>query len=202
MRVLWITLAIVLVDQVTKTLVATTMIVRQSIPVLGDWLKWTFTENPGMAFGATLGDGDLAKVILTLFSVVATGLIFAYMRHVREAPLGYRASLALILGGALGNVIDRVFYGTIYGECLPGGGARLLHGCVVDFFHLDITRITIGDTIIPLFPIGNIADLAIIAGVVGVLLSQKSFQRFIQERHAPAEASTPDMDAETTPPVA
>lgn len=200
MRVLWLTLAIVLVDQITKVIVATQMYLGQSIPVIGDVLKWTFTENPGMAFGVRLGNGDLGKMALSVFSVIATGAIFAYLRHVREAPAGYRLSLALILGGALGNVIDRVFYGTIFGECGPGvQSARLLHGCVVDFFHVDIGRFEAFGRSIQVFPIGNIADLAIIAGVVGVLLSQKAFQRYIHEREsAPAIATA--SAAETVEP--
>lgn len=189
MRALWITLAIVLVDQVTKVIVATNMYISQSIPVIGDVLKWTYTQNPGMAFGVRLGDGDLGKVILTVFSVVATALIFFYIRHVRRSPFSYRASLALILGGAIGNVIDRVFYGAIFGECYSTQ-ARLLHGCVVDFFHLDITTITFGDNAFQVFPIGNIADLAIIAGVVGVLLSQKAFQRYVEGTATPSLADT------------
>ena len=207
MRALWFTLAIVLVDQATKILVKTTMIRGQSIPVIGDLFKWTFTENPGMAFGLTLGDGDLGKLVLTVFSVVATVMIFLYLRHVRKAPWGYRLSLALILGGALGNVIDRVFYGAIWGECFPtAGNSRLLYGCVVDFVHLDVWSGYVGDRYVALFPIGNIADLAIIAGVVGVLLSQKSFQRYIEAQHATLAPGLPPEPigppSEEVPPAA
>lgn len=208
MRALWITLAIVVADQITKTLVATNMYLGQSIPVVGDLLKWTYTQNPGMAFGASLGDGDIAKVILTVFSVAATVLIFFYIRHVKEAPFGYRASLALVLGGALGNVIDRVFYGMIYGECQTDA-ARFLHGCVVDFFHLDVGTFDILGRRLQVFPIGNLADLAIIAGVVGILLSQGAFKAYVasqteaaQPVHAVGVEPEPSMETGTPPPVA
>ncbi|MEM6326835.1 MAG: hypothetical protein AAF791_06900, partial [Bacteroidota bacterium] len=82
-------------------------------------------------------------------------------------------------------------------------------GCVVDFFHLDIGAFTIAGRTIQVFPIGNIADLAIIAGVVGVLLSQKAFQRFILERETAAlpvpttpEAGPVATEADSTPPTA
>lgn len=187
MRALWFTFAIVLVDQVTKVIVKATMLPGESIPVIGDFLKWTFTENPGMAFGFELWDGEpIGKLALSVFSVVATILIFFYLRHVRESPAGYRISLALILGGAIGNVIDRVFYGVFWEY------GHIFFGNVVDFIHFDIWRGFVPDSVpilggkyLSIFPIGNIADLAIIAGVVGVLWTQKAFQSYVQELHAP-----------------
>ncbi|OZC02837.1 signal peptidase II [Rubricoccus marinus] len=188
MRALWYTLAIVLVDQVTKVIVKSTMRLGESISVVGDVFKWTFTENPGMAFGMELWDGEpIGKLLLSIFSVVATVAIFFYLRHVRDAPAGYRVSLALILGGALGNVIDRVFYAEIWGY------GHIFFGKVVDFVHLDVWSgyppdwLPIwGGKYVALFPIGNIADLAIIAGVVGVLVTQKAFQEYVHDRNRPA----------------
>src|SRR5690625_3423006 len=111
MRVLWITAVVVLIDQLTKVIVVRTMYLGQSIPVVGDWLRLTFTENPGMAFGISFGPRSL----VTFLSLAATALIIGYFVSVRNSPAPYRISLALILGGALGNIIDRVFYGVIYG---------------------------------------------------------------------------------------
>ena len=188
MRALWYTFAIVLVDQVTKVVVKTTMVPGESISVLGDFFKWTFTENPGMAFGFELADGEPAgKLFLSLFSVIATVLIFFYLRHVREAPASYRVSLALILGGALGNVIDRVFYGEVWGY------GHIFFGNVVDFIHFDIWSgilniPVVGERYISVFPIGNVADLSIIAGVIGVLLSQKGVPA-VRPRAEPARAA-------------
>ena len=208
MRVLWVTFVLVLVDQITKLVVKTQMELGQSIPIVGRLFRFTFTENPGMAFGLTVG----SKLFLTLFSVAATVLIFGYLRHVRWAPVGYRLALALILGGALGNVIDRVFYGALWGECLPSppGSSRLFYGCVVDFLHLDVWSGTVpflGGRYIALFPIGNIADVAIIVGVVLILLTQSRFHHVAQEREALARSgaplapayAAPDADDEPTP---
>ena len=197
MRALWITFAILIADQVTKVWVKTHMYLGESIPVVGDLLKWTFTENPGMAFGLELG----SKVFLTVFSVLATILIGAYLWHVRTGPLGYRVALALVLGGALGNVVDRVAYGRIWGY------ADWLYGKVVDFIHVDLGVVSIPDAVpllggkaFQLFPIGNIADLAIIAGVVLIVITQGAFQEWVAKRHAAELLVVPGAAAGTPAP--
>ena len=197
MRVLWATFFLVVADQVTKLIVKYNMALGESIPVVGDLFKFTFTENPGMAFGLTVG----SKLFLTLFSIAATVLILVYLWRVRWAPFGYRMALALVLGGALGNVIDRVFYGVAFGECYPSppGSFRLFYGCVVDFLHLDVFRGEVLGKQLALFPIGNIADVAIIVGVVLILITQGRFHQALVERetpaekvHGPAEVGTPE----------
>ena len=196
MRVLWVTFFLVVADQVTKLVVKTEMALGESIPVVGRLFRFTFTENPGMAFGLTVG----SKLFLTLFSVAATVLIFVYLRRVRWAPFGYRLALALVLGGALGNVIDRVFYGAAFGECYPSppGSARLFYGCVVDFLHVDLWQGDVFGRSIALFPIGNIADVAIMTGVVLILITQGRFHEVAMAREqalAPAVAPDPAADA-------
>ena len=186
MRVLWISLAIVLVDHATKLLAKFELEpLGRPIRVIGDLFKFTYTENPGMAFGLELG----SKLFLSIFSIVATVLIVVYLWNVREAPRGYRVALAFVLGGAVGNVIDRVFYGAVFGECFPSpeGMSRLMYGCVIDFLHVDIGTWTIpeavpavGGNAYALFPIGNVADVCIIIGVVLVLVTQGAFQRHIE----------------------
>ena len=196
MRVLWIAAVIVLIDQVTKQIVLETMYRGQSIPVLGDWLKLTFTENPGMAFGITFGPAGL----VTVFSIIATALIILYLLKVRNGYPPYRVGLALILGGALGNIIDRVFYGV-----LNDSGA-LFQGKVVDFIHVNLWRgylpeslPLIGGNYVALFPIWNVADMAIVVGVVAILVFQKKFhERLIAESQPPEAADT----AEVVPPAA
>ncbi|MEM0962453.1 MAG: signal peptidase II [Bacteroidota bacterium] len=182
MRVLWVSLFIVVADQITKLVVKYNMVLGESIPVVGRLFRFTFTENPGMAFGLTVG----SKLFLTLFSIAATILILAYLTRVKWAPFGYRLALALVLGGALGNVIDRTFYGMAFGECAPSppGSARLFYGCVVDFLHVDLWRGIVFDRAIALFPIGNIADVAIIVGVVMILITQGAFHEAVQAREA------------------
>jgi len=195
MRVLWLTLFIVAADQATKVWVKLTMLPHESIRVVGDLFRFTFTENPGMAFGLSLG----SKLFLTLFSIVATGLIAFYLWHVRKGPTGYRVALALILGGATGNIIDRVFYGVIWGY------NSLLYGDVVDFIHLDIWHGVVlgsvpffGGRYLAIFPIGNIADLAIIGGVATIILFQRRFHNALKGEAEKMEETSPAVGAEGT----
>lgn len=193
MRVLWLSAVAVLVDQVTKVAVLNLMYRGQSIPLVGDWLKFTFTENPGMAFGIEVGPRGL----VTVFSIVATALVLWYMTKVRDGYEPYLASLALIFGGALGNIIDRVFYGVIldYGTFFTGK--------VVDFIHVDIGYVQIPSFIpfaggigMQLFPIWNVADMAIVGGVIGILVFQKQFHdQFMEQAAERRAASAPVTDA-------
>jgi signal peptidase II len=172
MRIFWISALAVIIDQISKWAVVEYMYINQSIPLIGDWFRFTFTTNPGMAFGISFGPPGM----VTILSLIATGLIIAYMYSVRRGYQPYLMSLALILGGALGNIIDRVFYGVIY----EGGG--LFTGEVVDFIHFNIWRgyvpadvPFIGGSYMALFPIWNVADMAIVLGVVGILMFQNRF---------------------------
>lgn len=194
-RVFWLPFILVLVDQATKLAVRLHMFEGESIPVVGRLFQFTYTQNPGMAFGLSLG----SKTFLTIFSVVATVLIAIYLWHVRRGPAMYRTALALVLGGAFGNAIDRVFYGAIWSECAPSPpeASRLLYGCVVDFLHLNVWNGEIGGRYISLFPIGNVADVAIMVGIVLVLLSQGAFQRHVHaEEAARVAAAAPVVTAE------
>lgn len=167
MRVLWVTFVVLLVDHFTKVLVKTNMFLGQSIPLVGDWLKLTFTENPGMAFGVTFG----MPLLVTTFAILATLAIMVYLWHARWARLSYRLSLALVLGGAIGNIIDRVFYGKIFEY------AGYFRGEVVDFVHVNVYNGVaaswiplIGGQYVTLFPIWNVADMAIVFGVFSILV--------------------------------
>lgn len=195
MRVLWLTGLIIVIDQATKLLVLHTMYLGQQIPLLGDWLKLTFTENPGMAFGITVGPTGL----VTTFSIIATVLIVFYLFKVRRDYYPYRASLALILGGALGNIIDRVFYGALF------DGGALFGGKVVDFIHVNVwsgfvaeSVPLIGGTYISLFPIWNVADMAIVCGVAGIIAFQKRHHQEVYERDlADSEGDSSALSLET-----
>lgn len=192
MRVLWVTLVVIVADQISKLIVLKTMVRSRSIPVIGDWFKFTYTENPGMAFGVEFGPPSL----ITILSILATTIIVAYLFHVRVGYRPYRVSLALVLGGALGNIIDRVFYGKVFYD-LP-----FFQGRVVDFLHLDVWRgylpewiPLVGGNGLALFPIGNIADVSIIAGVVGIIWFQK---RYHEQLSAGAESQEPNAEVATT----
>lgn len=194
MRLLWISALVIGLDQLTKALVLRFMVQHQSIPVLGDWLKLTFTENPGMAFGIQVGP----RGMVTFLSIAATLLVIYYMYQVRDGYLPYRASLALILGGALGNIIDRVFYGALLGY------GDLFTGRVVDFIHVSLWEgfvpelvPMLGGAYMELFPIWNVADMAIVCGVAGVLY----FQRQFHERLYEAQQAASEAEASDTPPV-
>lgn len=187
MRFLWITLTVLFIDQATKAAVYLNMYPGQSIALLGDWFRLTFTQNPGMAFGITLGVPQLVPVL----AVVATTLIVLYIIHVRNGYAPYVASLMAILGGALGNIIDRVFYGMIFGY------SGFFEGRVVDFIHFNVWRGIVPESIpllggspLALFPIWNVADMAIVLGVVGILIFQKEF-------HAQLDASKESSDADS-----
>lgn len=189
MRVLWFSVALLFVDQLTKALVVLNMTPGTSIPVIGNWFKLTFTTNPGMAFGLEIAP----KLGLTLFSIIATIAIFFYIRAVRNYPLSYRLALAGIMGGAAGNVIDRTFYGVIY------QGQPLFYGEVVDFIHFDIWRGVVdlplmGERFVALFPIWNVADMAIVIGVVAVILLQGSAHRAMEKSEEPETSEETGQD--------
>src|SRR5438105_4500047 len=81
-----------------------------SKPIIGDLLRLTYIENPGMAFGIDIG----GKLFFSFISIVASAAILMYLYKMREEPIAYRISLAMILGGAIGNLIDRTFYGLLF----------------------------------------------------------------------------------------
>jgi signal peptidase II len=191
MRFLWLSAAVVALDQATKVAVLQFMAsptgVSRSIPLIGDWLRLTFTENPGMAFGITIGPPGT----VTVLSLIATCLVAAYLYHIRNGYAPYLWSLTLIFGGAVGNIIDRVFYGVIldYGTWFTGH--------VVDFIHVSLWRgfipqavPLIGGSYMELFPIWNVADMSIVLGVVGVLTFHRTFheQRLAAQQEAVTEA--------------
>ena len=179
-RSLMIIVMVIFVDQLSKVIVLKTMYRGQSIPVFGEWLRLTFTENPGMAFGIEFGP----PAMITIFSLIATVLIVLYLFKVGGMFTPYRISLSMVLGGAFGNIIDRVFYGKIlYGE-------PYFLGKVVDFIHFDIWRGIVpegmpflGGKYLALFPIWNVADMAIVLGVAGILFFQRRFHDLLEKQN-------------------
>ena len=176
MRLFWIAAGVLLLDQATKIIVRLNMAPGRlgAIDLVADWLKFTYTENPGMAFGINFGPPGL----ITGFSITAAVMIIIYMVSVQDGYLPYTASLACILGGAIGNLIDRLFYGMIFNY------APFFQGRVVDFIHFDIWHgrlpssiPLVGDYYLSFFPIFNVADIGIVGGVIGILLFQKKFLR-------------------------
>ncbi|MGE5350914.1 MAG: signal peptidase II [Acidobacteriota bacterium] len=169
MRVLFVSLVIVIIDQVSKLFVKGFSIPLFNIrypgisyaeqhEFLGSFLKITFIENPGMAFGIDLG--PVSKLLLSLFSIIASIGIVLYLYRIRREGLKIRVALALILGGAIGNLVDRVFYGVFYGY------GPLFYGKVVDFFQVKIAGINLLGYNLDNLPIFNVADVSVTAGVI------------------------------------
>lgn len=138
----------------------------QSINVFGDFFKLTFVENPGIAFGIDIG--NTSKLFLSLFSFVAAIGILYYLWKSRDQKLIVRIGLACILGGAVGNLIDRTFYGLFYNY------APIFYGKVVDFFNVDFFEFTIFGRTYSRWPIFNIADSAVTIGVVLLILFHRT----------------------------
>jgi signal peptidase II len=134
----------------------------ESFSVIGDFFRITFVENPGMAFGINVGVNS--KLLLSLFSFIASiGLIY-YIYKIKNESYVNRLSLALILGGALGNFIDRAFYGVFYDY------APLMYGRVVDFFQVEFWDFTIFGKTYETWPIFNVADASVTVGVILMLI--------------------------------
>jgi signal peptidase II len=185
---------ILLIDQVSKIWIKTSMPLGSSIPVLGNWFLIRFIENRGMAFGIDI-PGDLGKPALTIFRMIAAVIIGFYLRSLikKKAPAGFIICVSMILAGAIGNIIDSLFYGMIFSESnyfeaatlFPSGGgyATFLHGRVVDMLYFPVIDGTYpdwfpfwhGQRFIFFRPIFNIADSAISVGVVAIFLFQRKY---------------------------
>ncbi len=127
---------LLIIDQVVKLVVKCNMELGESIPVFGDWFKIHFIENPGAAFGMSL-KGVWGKLALTLFRIGASGLLIWYIHKLikRNEAKGIIIGLTFVLAGALGNLIDSMFYGVIFDY------APLLQGKVVDMLYFPLFTI-------------------------------------------------------------
>ena len=171
MRVFYLSLLVVIIDQISKLKVkgikipflnlnVEGMTLGSSKQIFGNFFKITFIENPGMAFGIELG----GKLTLSIFTLFATFLIIYFIYKNSNEGLYLRIALAFILGGALGNLIDRIFYGAVFGY------APLFYGKVVDFFHFNIPEFNIFGKAFYSWPIFNVADISVTVGFVMILL--------------------------------
>jgi signal peptidase II len=182
---LFIILAVLIIDQIIKIWVKTHMFWHESIRIT-DWFFIYFTENNGMAFGMEF----IGKLFLTSFRIVAVALIIWYLVKIIRQNLktGYIVCISLILAGAIGNIIDCVFYGVIFSESTHGtianfvpvgeGYSEWLYGKVVDMFYFPIIDTNWpewmpfvgGEHFIFFSPIFNFADAAISCGIIALIL--------------------------------
>ncbi|MBS3806699.1 MAG: lipoprotein signal peptidase [Bacteroidales bacterium] len=205
-QALLIILIILVFDQVLKVWVKTTMMLGEEHLILGDWFILHFTENNGMAFGMEFW-GENGKVFLTLFRIAAViGIGWYLNRLIRDnSPAGLVVSVSLIMAGAIGNIIDSVFYGVFFNgsfhqvaEFLPekGGYSSILHGKVVDMLYFPVLKghypewfpFHSGQQFIFFRPVFNIADSAITAGVISILVFQGRFFKVHHESHSKKES--------------
>jgi signal peptidase II len=180
-----IALLVILLDQVVKMLVHFQMDFGTpgQIPIFGDWFKLHYTTNPGMAFGMELGS-EYEKMILTSFRLVAMVGIGYYLHYIIEKknhPI-YILCIAMILGGAIGNLVDSIFYGVWLDNAPYNAPTPWFHGQVVDMFYFDIWEGYVpnwvplwGGSYTALWPIFNIADASIFIGVAIILIFQNRF---------------------------
>jgi signal peptidase II len=172
------------------------MTLYEQIPVFGQWGILHFVENNGMAFGLAL-PGSLGKILLTSFRIVAVVGIGIYLRVLirLKAHTGLIITLSMVMAGALGNIIDSVFYGLIFSESTPlttatlfpdgGGYAPLLHGKVVDMFYFPVLKGNYpdwfrgGSSFVFFRPVFNIADSSITVAVFIILFNQRRFFRHL-----------------------
>ena len=185
---------LVLIDQVVKILVKTNMCIGQSITVFPDWFQILFIENKGMAFGMSFG-GVLGKYALTAFRIVLFGFLVWWISRLLKrgvgddkrtpVPTGVLVGLTMITAGALGNIIDCLFYGLIFTESAPGVVATWGHyapfmqGKVVDMFYFplftwpDWVPLVGGDIFFE--PVFNFADSCVTVGAFYLILFHWKF---------------------------
>jgi signal peptidase II len=187
---------VLVADQALKVYIKTHYYIGEEHKVLGNWFRLHFVENEGMAWGWKFG-GGFGKIILTLFRLVAVILGTFYLRTIirKNYHKGFIICAGLIYAGALGNLIDSMFYGLIFNSSDPfmqnvavlfpseGGYARFLHGRVVDmlYFPLISTRLPEwvpfkgGEEFEFFQPVFNLADASISVGVIAILIWQQRF---------------------------
>lgn len=207
--------AILILDQVLKIWIKTSLTLGQEIHVFSNWFILHFTENNGMAFGLDI-PGEFGKISLSLFRIIAVIGIAFFIRHLirNKAHNGLIISTSLILAGAIGNIIDSAFYGIIFSdswgriaEIFPekGGYASFLHGRVVDMLYFPIIKgawphwfpFWGGHSFIFFRPVFNIADSSITIGVAVILIFQKRFFKIEKQVSAEeAEIKSPNNPGE------
>ncbi|GAB4200608.1 MAG: lipoprotein signal peptidase [Bacteroidia bacterium] len=196
----WTTvLSVIVIDQAIK------IYIKLNYPLgivkeFADWAYLYFTENPGMAFGIEWG-GEYGKLLLTIFRLLACGFGVWFIKQLikKDESVWYIFGISLILAGAVGNIIDSVFYGVLFTESTEyqaaswvfgNGYAPLFYGKVVDMFYFPLFSGTFpdwlpiwgGESFLFFRPIFNFADASITVGVAILLLFQKQINEYSERR--------------------
>jgi signal peptidase II len=196
-KVILLIAIIIFIDQAIKFYIKLNYFIGEEHLLLGSWARLHFVENEGMAWGLKFG-GDFGKIILTLFRLGAviwgSFLIKGFIE--KKYHNGFIICAALIYAGAVGNLIDSLFYGMIFQQSVPfttqvavflpdtGGYASFLHGKVVDMFYFPIVRDAHFPSWFPIWggeefeffrPVFNFADAAISTGVISLFVFQRKF---------------------------
>lgn len=208
-----IILLVVVADQALKFYIKTNYYLNEHHDILGSWFRLHFVENEGMAYGWKFG-GESGKMILTLFRLGAVIFGVWYLGSIikKKYSRGFIICASLIFAGALGNLIDSMFYGLLFEESIQGsysvakflpahGYAGFLHGKVVDMLYFPIIREAHFPAWVPFWggdefeffrPIFNLADASISTGVITILLFQK---RFFKHHQSPEKHNTIETGA-------
>lgn len=195
-NIVLLVLLLIFIDQAIKIYIKTNFYYGEEHKVF-EWFRIYFIENPGMAWGLQLGKGDLGKLALTLFRLAAVIWGSFYLRKIilEKYHPGFIASVAFVYAGAMGNLIDSLFYGLIFEKSDPitqniaqaftpeSGYAGLGFGHVVDMWYFPIIRTTLPEWV-PIWsgeyfeffsPVFNTADVWVSTGVISILVFQKKF---------------------------
>lgn len=205
-----ISLVVIVIDQTSKLLVHEHMYLHQEINVIGDWFRLHYLLNPGMAFGIRWNN-EFGKLALTAFRIAAMFGIGYYLWKMAKshANRGFLVCMALILGGAVGNVIDSTFYGVFLNNHPPESPTPWFHGQVIDMLFFPIVEFYVpewvplkgGEYFLFFSPVFNIADSSIFIGVVVILIFQKRFFRDKFHHDGPVEETATPIQNMTDPTV-
>ena len=193
-------LIVIIIDQISKLLVHEHMFLHEEVNVIGEWFRLHYLLNPGMAFGIRWNN-EFGKLALTVFRIAAMFGIGYYLwkMAMKEAHSGFLWCMALILGGAVGNVIDSTFYGVMLNNHPTDSPTPWFHGQVIDMLFFPLFEFTWpewvpgvgGEYFLFFSPVFNIADSAIFIGVVSILIFQRRFFKDKFDDHHPV----PEVDA-------
>jgi signal peptidase II len=216
LSVVLIILVILAIDQAFKFYIKTRFYLGEDHAVIGNWFRLHFVENEGMAWGWKLGgSGSWGKIALTVFRMLAVCFGVYYIGQIikKKFHTGFIICVAMIFAGAVGNLIDSLFYGMVFDASDPyaqnlakfmpegGGYAGFLHGKVVDMLYFPIVQThypnwfpLVGGEPFEFFsPVFNVADASISLGLIIILLFQNRF--FNKQKHG---ASHPVVEANAT----